>query len=377
MIVSTDRKSSYKKICDNLKSLRPTSLIYDNINSCYTFYFNSCINENGCYFNDNMSDISSSLRINNNDNKFENRNKSSPESDQSILSTSSDCSSEIFEMVNNYDLKVIQKNIYNNDMKFINTELLCNICVNNLVLDNINLNFTLLYNYQYKEYNKQLKNNNLSKIDTLFDKKLIHNSLLNKLYDIQTNNSKKYLKLLIEIADMNIINLFNLDLTFQDEISILKQIYNAIKAYSNCKIIHNDLFPRNILIKNSNIITPIISDFGYSLIDKESYILTDNKYKKDIDNILYNMNAHENDDITKYINIIYDYNCNFVVDKKSYNNISIYKKDIITITNSVSILSNKKETKNVCESVINKIMNFNIYSFDELKLFLNDILNYI
>jgi serine/threonine protein kinase len=176
---------------------------------------------------------------------------------------------------------------------------------------------------------------------------------------------------------MNIINLFNLDLTFQDEISILKQIYNAIKAYSNCKIIHNDLFPRNILIKNSNIITPIISDFGYSLIDKESYILTDNKYKKDIDNILYNMNAHENDDITKYINIIYDYNCNFVVDKKSYNNISIYKKDIITITNSVSILSNKKETKNVCESVINKIMNFNIYSFDELKLFLNDILNYI
>ena len=370
MIASSDRKSLYKNICDNLKSLRPSSLIYDNLESNYTFTLNSIttIDENDYINNTDSETITRKVSSNNN---------SSPDSNQSILSSSSDSASEVFELINSYDIKVIQKNIYNNNMKFINTELLCNLCVNNIVLDNINPCFTLLYNYQYKDYNKQLKTKSMSSIDTILDSKILNKNIFAKSMNFYNSSysSKKYLKLLIEIADMNIINLFNTNLYHKDEINILRQIYIAIQSYTKSKIIHNDLFPRNILIKSSKTNTPIISDFGYSLIDNDSYILTDNKYKKDISNILYNMNVNEDDDIKYYINLISDKLCNFIVHKTSYVNVSIYKKDIITITESILLLSNKKETKHKCEYILVKILNDKIDSFDDLYFFISKILN--
>jgi uncharacterized protein with ParB-like and HNH nuclease domain len=71
-------------------------------------------------------------------------------------------------------------------------------------------------------------------------------------------------------------------------------------------------------------------------------------------------------DLHKYINIITNYSCSVVIDDIVYNNLSIYKKDIITITKSMSVNSVNINTKKICDYIITDIINTNINSFDEL-----------
>lgn len=328
MIDLEERKTLYKKVCENIKTLRPCNLIYDNLNCYYTFYVKpvSIVDEI-------LSDSGS-------------KNSSSPES---ILSSSSDSASEIFELINSKDIKVIQKNIYNNNMNYIYTELICNLCVSDMILSGINSGFTLLYSYQFKSYNNPFnicKSNNIRKSNSVND--YIKNE------NFKENN--RYLKLLIEHADINLSKLYKKDIVKFNEISIIQQILSSILAYSKFGIIHNDLFPRNILIKiKDNDVLSIISDFGFSLIDRSSQIFNEKKYTSIVD-----------DDIFNHVNLITNNTCNIIIDNISYDNISIYKKDILTILKSISLITKNESIRILCNNIILDIIDTIINSFNEL-----------
>jgi len=342
MVDVIERKTKYKNVCNSIKTLKPCSLLYDNLNSYYTLYVKP------------VSIVDEIITDSNT------KNSSSPDS---ILSSGSDSASEIFQLVNNNNIKIIQKNIYNNNMNFLYTELMCNICVNDIVLDNINQGFTLLYDYQFKSYNNPF---NACKSNRTRSSIMIDSQLYKSFSENNTDN--KYLKLLIEYADSNLSKLLRNNIDYTTEIFILKQIYLSIIAYSKFGIIHNDLFSRNILIKLTNVdLLSIISDFGYSLIDKDSKLLTNEKYRQKLKEII---KSSENEnlirDLHKCVNIINNYYCNVVINDIVYNNLTIYKKDIITITKSLSIESMNINTKKICDHIINDILNSHINSFDEL-----------
>jgi hypothetical protein len=246
--------------------------------------------------------------------------------------------SEIYELINDKSQKIIQKNVYN-DKKYLFTELVCNLITNNLILQNIHYSFLLLYDFEIKK-------------------------------DI---NNKQKLKLLLETADEALNNFFDFNNDFIIQNSFLLQLLTAISAFTKHNIIHNDLFPRNILLlKTSD------NFFEYKLLDKFIKIPIYEKiacicdFGKSILDVKLKKNNKKRFNKIKHKQLIDLQLCD-----KYYKDISIYKKDTICILLSFINYSKNNDIVNKTKKILNKFENYKIKNAKDLDNFIYDNLDII
>jgi hypothetical protein len=274
--------------------------------------------------------------------------------------------SEIYELVNNNNDKVIQKNIYNNNDKFLHTELVCNILVNQLILNNIHYSFLVLYDFDYK------KNINMEKhlkllieaadepLNKFFDKQ---DNIDNNNNDNNNNNNNNY--------DDN--DNYNNNYNYIIQHSFLIQLLTAISAYSKHKIVHNDLYPRNVLLLETN-----DKSFEYKLLDKTIIVPVYNKLACICDFGKSLLNHHVKKKTKKMYNITkHSKTIDVQIYGKMYNNISIYKKDMLCLLSSFIVCSKNKKIIDKSIILLDRLNNYNVNKMKDIDRFLYDNIEFI
>ena len=144
-------------------------------------------------------------------------------------------------------------------------------CSCNYMFDNNNINnnsVDLMQNNNTNSNNSNHIYNNRSKycIEFMDDSKILNKSIMSRKYDkeIKNNNEKKYFFILMEYCDgltlQNFINQHsNKSIERKIIFNYIKQILKGLKKLHKNGIIHRDIKPGNIFIKNEQI---KIGDFG-------------------------------------------------------------------------------------------------------------------